>query len=127
MWKISAFYCYGMKVLYQMSISYSISIYYIEYTFAIAYTKLPIGYTAWEFCYESRAICPSVHLSICPSVHPSVFLENRGSSGLQTWICYEAGCIDGKITQRPREVGETAGSRGECALIEMRCEVDGGW
>ena len=39
-----------------MSISYSISIYYIEYTFAIAYTKLPIGITAWEFSYESCAI-----------------------------------------------------------------------
>ena len=31
----------------------------------------------------------SVHLSVRPFV--TVFLENRGSSGLQMWICYETG------------------------------------
>ena len=63
------FYCYGMKVLYPisnvMSISYSISIYYREYIFAIAYTKLPIGNTAWEFRYELCAIRP-VHCRLSP-------------------------------------------------------------
>ena len=39
----------------------------------------------------------SQFVSVCPSAFVHRFLENRGSSGLQTWICYEVGCIDGKI------------------------------
>ena len=43
-----------------------------------------------------------VCLSVCLSVHPfvwfsTIFLINCGSSELQTWICYELGCLDSKL------------------------------
>ena len=39
-----------------------------------------------------------IHMSLRLSFRLSfVFLDNRGSSGLETWICYEVGGIDGKI------------------------------
>ena len=51
-----------------------------------------------------------VRLSVRPSVRPfvTVFLKNHGSSGLQTWICYEAGCIDGKIRLWNAEAQESS-------------------
>ena len=64
---------------------------------------------------RSRFVCRYACLSIHTSVHS--FFRNRGSSGLQMWICYEVGCIDGKIGFWSREAGETAGSKDECVLI----------
>ena len=50
----------------------------------------------------SLCACVCVCVCFCPSVRPSmrlstVFLKNRSSSELQTWICYELGCLDSKL------------------------------
>ena len=39
-------------------------------------------------------VCARVRLSVGLS---TVFLKNRGSSELQTWICYELGCLYGEL------------------------------
>ena len=82
----------------------------------IVYSYLIPSYTKPSPAHARRGLL----YSVCPSAFVHHFLENRGSSGLQTWICYEVGCIDGKIrfwSAEARGRCETAGSRSECALI----------
>ena len=56
------------------------------------------GYCAQFVCQlVGLSVCWSICLSIRSLGCPPFFLNNHGSSGLQTWTCYEAGCIDGKI------------------------------
>ena len=71
-------------------------------------------------------VCVYACVCVCVSVRKSVstiFLDNRGSSELQTWICFEVGCLDGKLRLERRSPGKRvkrAGSQGECALIRVR-------
>ena len=48
------------------------------------------GYCTWS------VVCVCVCLSVRKSVS-TVFLDNRGSSELQTWIYFQVGCLDGKL------------------------------
>ena len=41
-------------------------------------------------------VCVCVCLSVRKSVS-TVFLDNRGRFELQTWICFQRGCLDGKL------------------------------
>ena len=41
-------------------------------------------------------VCACTYVSVYQSVS-TVFLHNCGSSELQTSICYEVGCLDGKL------------------------------
>ena len=49
------------------------------------------GYCTWSVC-----VCVCVCVSVRKSVS-TVFLDNRGRFELQTWICFEVGCLDGKL------------------------------
>ena len=45
-------------------------------------------------------VCVCVCLSVCLSVRrfvSTVFLDNRNRFELQTWICFQVGCLDGKL------------------------------
>ena len=45
-------------------------------------------------------VCVCVCVCVCVSVRKSVstvFLDNRDRFELQTWICFQVGCLDGKI------------------------------
>ena len=74
-------------------------------------------------CVCARAcVCVCVRVSVCPSpvrclVHR--FLQNRGSSELQTWIGYELGCLDGKLRFWRGEAQES-GRNGPAANVSVR-------
>lgn len=70
---------------------------------------LHMHYCSWYVMSVCPSVRPFVCLSVCLSVCllSTVFLKHRGSSGLQTWTCYEVGCIDSKIRFRSAEAQES--------------------
>ena len=49
---------------------------------------------------RTRGIALGLCVRVCVSVRRSVstfFLDNRGRFELQTWICYQVGCLVGKL------------------------------
>ena len=57
------------------------------------------GYCTWSVCV-CVCVCVRVCVCVCVSVRKSVstvFLDNRDRFELQTWICFQVGCLDGKL------------------------------
>ena len=65
-----------------------------------------------------------MRVSVCLSVRKSVstvFLDNRARFELQTWICFQVGCLTKTLEQgSPGKRVKRTGIQGECALIRVR-------
>ena len=67
-------------------------------------------------------VCVCMRVSVCLSVRRSVstvFLNNRGRFELQTWICFQVGCLDGKLRLWSGEA-QGSGLNGPAAKVSVR-------
>ena len=75
------------------------------------------GYCTWSVCVFV-CVCVCVCVSVRKSVS-TVFLDNRDRFELQTWICFQVRCLDGKIRVWSGEA-QGSGWNGPAAKVSVR-------